>query len=477
MTWLPLARFRDGAVPKLNNLRRATAARLRVPPTAWLPAAALAFGDPPAPPADVGAGPLIVRSAAPAEDGRVTSHAGQFLSLIVAERPAFAESVRRVAAALPRDGGGKPAGAVFVQPVVVAAEAGVAFFDGFYYERTTAPGGNQALTAGAERGAVERGGLKRADAWSDWMARVYAVFGEEAGGDRRIDVEFARDAAGYVLLQVRPALFPVRRNHVLARANVVETFGDSPSPWTTSSVVDAGRDMTFLTRLEPAVGRWEEEIITEVADRPWGNMSLWFRWMDVLGMPRSFLAAIMGGVEFSAADRRVLPRRLARMLPPYLLKLRRLAPQVFGAGRALRRIDIRIAAARGLADLYAVSVESWVLGIETAASIAGVLNLLSIVRRALRLPGGPRVVTQTMMDEYRRLVRLPDAAARAAGLDAWLARHGHRGPGESDLARPRFAELRDELLHDLEGAAAAPPPAPAARPLWRRLVDGLFRPL
>ena len=39
MPWLPLRQFRDNAVPKLDNLRRAAAAGLRVPPTWWLPAA------------------------------------------------------------------------------------------------------------------------------------------------------------------------------------------------------------------------------------------------------------------------------------------------------------------------------------------------------------------------------------------------------------------------------------------------------
>ena len=38
---------------------------------------------------------------------------------------------------------------------------------------------------------------------------VYAVFGRGTGGDPRLDVEFARDAQGYILLQVRPALFLV----------------------------------------------------------------------------------------------------------------------------------------------------------------------------------------------------------------------------------------------------------------------------
>ena len=36
MRWQPLTAFRDPAVPKLNNLRRAAESGLRVPPTWWL---------------------------------------------------------------------------------------------------------------------------------------------------------------------------------------------------------------------------------------------------------------------------------------------------------------------------------------------------------------------------------------------------------------------------------------------------------
>src|SRR5215831_18014800 len=143
MSWQPLRRFRDASVPKLNNLRRAAAAGLRVPPTWWAPAADAPAG----PPDDLGPGPCIIRSGSPTEDRRTTSNAGQLLSLVVRDRAEFAESLRRVVAALPR-------GAVFVQPLIAATEAGVAFFDGFYYERTLAAGGNQALTSGQARGDV-----------------------------------------------------------------------------------------------------------------------------------------------------------------------------------------------------------------------------------------------------------------------------------------------------------------------------------
>ena len=66
-----------------------------------------------------------------------------------------------------------------------------------------------AKTLGIQESAA-RGHLERDADWSAWLASVYRVFGSP-GGDRRIDVEFARDARGFVLLQVRPALFPLLR--------------------------------------------------------------------------------------------------------------------------------------------------------------------------------------------------------------------------------------------------------------------------
>src|SRR5918992_1817977 len=143
MPWRKLARFRDPSVPKLDNLRRAAAAGLRVPETWWMPAAEAVGSTTGAPPID---GPVIVRSGSPTEDTQATSNAGQLLSLVVREPGSFDESVAKVVAALPRDGRGEPSGAVFVQPLIEAEEAGVAFFDGFYWERTTALGTNEDLT-------------------------------------------------------------------------------------------------------------------------------------------------------------------------------------------------------------------------------------------------------------------------------------------------------------------------------------------
>ena len=89
--------------------------------------------------------------------------------------------------------------------------------------------------------------------WSDWLRAVYAVFGAGAGGDRRLDVEFARDAAGYVLLQVRPALFSVVRNPTLTQANSRETCGDLPRLRTASRKLHELETSTLLTLLQAFV--------------------------------------------------------------------------------------------------------------------------------------------------------------------------------------------------------------------------------
>ncbi|HKI06255.1 MAG TPA: PEP-utilizing enzyme [Thermoanaerobaculia bacterium] len=469
MPWRTLARFRDSSVPKLNNLRRAAAAGLRVPETWWLPAAE-AQGEVD-PPRSLAGRPVIVRSGSPTEDTRITSNAGQLLSLAVREGEQFGESLAEVVAALPRDGRGAPLGAVFVQPLVEAEEAGVAFFDGFYWERTTAPGGNEGLTSGQARGEVARGSLARDDPWSEWLAAVHRPFRREAP---RIDLELARDGRGWILLQVRPALFPVVRNETLSLANHKEILGDPPSPWIVSVVVEAGREvLSYFSAADPEVGRWEESYAVELAERAWMNFSFFFRLMDHWGLPRAFVTEGVGGEGGGPADRRLLAGRFIRKSPRLVrLQFQNLRAIVKAEGE-LARLDGQIAAASGLADLHRVNVEALALAIRTNFAINGVLSGLSRVRRSLGVRGEARVTTRAMMEEYGRLATLRDPTAREAALDGWLVRYGHRGPLESDPARPRFAELREVLLRDLAifrtSAGEGTNPTPAS--LWFRIDE------
>src|SRR5262249_31811454 len=152
--------------------------------TVWAPAATLEAGPAEPPTAELGGAPWIVRSGSPTEDTRVTSNAGQLLSVEVHAPGEFAEAVARVVAALPREAD-RPLGAVFVQPLVRAARAGVTFFDGFYYEETSEAGGNAALTSGLRRGEVRRGHVQRGDPHHDWLLRLHQLFGG------RLDIEWA----------------------------------------------------------------------------------------------------------------------------------------------------------------------------------------------------------------------------------------------------------------------------------------------
>jgi len=471
MPWRPLKRFKNPSVPKLDNLRRAAATGLRVPETWWMPAAEAERTDDGAPPSLTNR-PVIIRSGSPTEDTRVTSNAGQLLSLPVREPAAFGESLARVVAALPRDGRGAPRGAVFVQPLIEAEEAGVAFFDGFYWERTIASSSNEDLTSGRVRGAVTRGHVARQDAWSEWLLSVHRPFRKEAP---RIDVEFTRDWRGWILLQARPALFPIVRNETLSLANHKEILGDPPSPWIASALVAAGCEvLSFFVAADPDVRDWDESYAVGLAERAWMSFSFFFRLMDLWGLPRTFITEGVGGEGGGPADRRLLFGRFVRKSPRLVrLQLLNLAT-IAKAERELADLERRIAAASELADLHEVTVRGLALALRTNFAIGGVFSGISRVRRFLGIRGAARVVTQEMMEAYGRLGALPDPASREAALDVWLARYGHRGPLESDPARPRFAELRDVLLRDLAGSVAAPiskvperKPSRLARPWYR----------
>jgi rifampicin phosphotransferase len=468
--WRSLARFRDPSVPKLDNLRRAAAAGLRVPETWWLPASETAGTV--APPPSLAGQPVIVRSGSPTEDTQATSNAGQLLSLAVPDPAAFASSLARVVEALPRDERGVPRGAVFVQPLVEAEEAGVAFFDGFYWERTTAPQGNEGLTSGLARGEVTRGHLARDDPWSEWLAAVHDPFRKEVP---RIDLEFARDAQGWVLLQVRPALFPVARNETLSLANHKEILGDPPSPWIVSVLVDAGREvLSFFAAVDPEVGRWGETYSVELADRAWMNFSFFFRLMDHWGLPRAFVTEGVGGEGGGPADRRLLFGRFVRKSPRLILLQIRNFTTMAKIDREFAWLDTRIASASSLLDLHRVCVEALGLAIRTNFAINGALSGVVRLRRFLGIRGSARVITQEMMEEYGRLAAISDPVARESALDAWLTRYGHRGPLESDPARPRFAELREVLLKDLAASVSSPPIPKPSHPhpgLWFRIDE------
>ena len=461
--WLPLDRFDDPGVPKLFHLKKAARAGFEVPETHWATAEALEADPPILLPEGLPDAPCIVRSGSPTEDTQATSNAGQFLSLIVEEPDHFAVAVARVVASLPRLGG-RPLGVVFVQPLIQAETAGVTFFDGFYYEAAFAAGSNAALTSGRDRGHVRRGHVRRGDAHDAWLVRLRDLLGGP------IDVEWAIPwgwgRAEPVLLQVRPAHFPIRRCETISLANHKEILGDPPSPWMVGLLVEVARPvMGFFERVDPEVATWEEPYAIELGERAWMNFSAFFRLMDHWGLPRTMVTDGVGGESAGPLDGKFDLGRVARKLPTLIRKAWGDYAAMFAIRGGLRGLDADLASARTLPDLWAVNAKALAFSIRANFAINSLLAIASKVRRKLGLSQVGRVVTHEMMAAYAELASMPDPADRLARLDGWLARYGHRGPLESDPSRPRFAELRDILRAALE-RGPTPAPEPKARP-WR----------
>ena len=226
--------------------------------------------------------PCIVRSVSPTEDTRTSSQAGRFLSVVVSSRSELNDALTRVIESLPV-ADGRTLGAVAVQPFLVNPRAGVTFFDGFYYEESTFPGHNGVVTSGRERGQVRRGHVIRGEARSLWLLRLYRLVGAP------LDAEWTETADGErILLQVRPALFPIKRCETLSLANNKETLGDPPSPWITAVYGEVGNPVLELARrADASVPDWGEAYSISLAGRAWVNFSSLFRLMDHWGLPRT----------------------------------------------------------------------------------------------------------------------------------------------------------------------------------------------
>ena len=252
MPWRPLHDADPTGPPKLAHLRRAQGRKLRVPTTFWcLRDDALA-----APPAALGPAPWILRSAALSEDRTGSSRAGQFASRVVADPEGLASAFQEVCASMT---GESARSCVLLQPYLTAGpepvRSGVAFFDGFTYEVARAEGGNEGITSGGERGAFERGSLRRGDAFSDWLRGVARAFADVLAQAPALDLEFVErhqeERTEIVLLQARAAAFPLRSNRLLSLANHREILGDPPSPWIVAALEEAGSDA--LTDYAPEV--------------------------------------------------------------------------------------------------------------------------------------------------------------------------------------------------------------------------------
>ena len=452
-------------------------------------------------PAPVATPRVAVRSAFAGEDAEGASLAGAFtshLDVALDDPTALAAAIGDVLASAETTTPPARRRDLLVLAMVPAARAGVAFtqasFQDDLVDHTAGLGDH--LLAGAVAGTRERlpvrvRGERCLPGWRGRVQRllrdVRRVFGP---GD--LDVEWADDGARCWLLQVRPITAPPRRDEALTLANHREILPDLPSRLTTSVLAAAAGELFgYWRRFDPSLPA-DRPFVEVVLWRPVINLSLLTDTMRVLGLPTAFVTRSMGGQDEVSVG--PAPVRLTVKSP-------RLVAMGLDQLRAVdngRRTAARLAALAdepgddlvALAELLRRCTVELITGMfALSTAISGPLTVLDALKVAPVLHTRQRTAATRLweeLDEVRRLVATRPHArtALAAGLtrtgDAEvdgalagvLARHGHRGIYESDVARPRYlddpAPLLDAVLHGR--ALPDPPPLPlrarAVWPLW-----------
>ncbi len=444
---------RPPRTPKAGMLHRAAVAGLPVPEGLLLPA------DTPEGDDRVRAGladlsaPLVVRSAFDGEDGAASSAAGRYTSILQVSPEHLSTAVRAVRASA--DEAVRHAD-VLVMRQVDARHAGVAVLEDAHVDDLVEV--TDGLADGLVGGQVEGrsvllprldhlGRSACRDGWEGRLALLLQDVRRTFGGAPAAgwDVEWADDGAVCWLLQVRPLLRPTTRDELLTLANHAEILPDLPSDFMTSLIIERGPDLLgWYTTVDGRLPKGRD-LMVERAGRPLLNLSLLRDILRTWGLPTALLADSMGGAESDP-----VPASPSRLLASSPALLRMAARQATAVGDARRRGAelLQLAHAGGPGMTAAVDAA----GAVYAGLVTGMFALANAHALQVQLLSRAGV-----LDEVQRRLPTPAGALSrdlAAGLPLaeLVARHGHRGVYESDLARPRFAEDPQALAAAVDGA-------------------------
>jgi pyruvate,water dikinase len=406
--------------------------------------------------------PFAVRSAFGTEDGAVRSMAGHFETVLRVQDdavPAAISEVRASAGETPRIRRD-----VLLMEMIDAEVAGVAFTEPGYADDLVewTAGTAENLVAGTETGTshrlarLEPGERPRATGWQARLALLLCDTRTEFG-DQPWDIEWADDGSRCFLIQIRPITVPTRRDDWFTMANHREILPDPPSVFMTSVIAEGSPQLLdYYRRFDPTLS--DRRLFIEVFDhRPMINLSLMTDFMRSLGLPTRLVTdSIGGGAE---QEHRLSPLRALRRLP-VLLRL------AWGQLRAARYAHTRLEEMRTLVARNAVSLSEGVdrARIAYVATVHGMTALntaaaapTGLLRAAGTLAAhGARQETEATamfreLDVLRGMLsdgeragvgagRMPSSAEFQEAWQRWLEHHGHRGPYESDLSRPRYVE-------------------------------------
>lgn len=476
-----------------------------------------------------------VRSSATVEDGKESSYAGQFATILdvrgevalraaVAEVFASAESSLEAAYRAALDQSGPTSMAVMIQEYVAAEASGVAF------SRNPVTGLNEVVIEAVEgrgdrlvsEGHTPDRWVRRGDEWvanpreavvpirvvdevADTCRRLADEFGEG------IDLEWVWDGTRLWWVQARPITglteIPVYSNRI---SREVMPGMIKPLVWSVNIPMVNGAWVELFTELLGDHGIEPDDLAKQFAYRAYFNMGTVGRIFELLGMPRDSLEMLLG-----------LPGDAKPRFAPTMTTVR-LLPKMAAVAVRLLRFEKRVE--RDLPTLveayrtYAVELtdrtdSQLLVAIDELITLGRKMAYLNIVtpllanahnallRRALAKRGSDLDDISVMDDLEARLEAvsphphlerlrsryraLPDeakssiAALGEAGLpeplksefETFLATFGHFSDSGNDFSVPPWSERRDLILSLIQ----SPPPPTAPRPPPRGLENRRLR--
>lgn len=475
---------RHGIAPKAEFLDRAAAAGLPVPSGIVVPDAAGIDTVPPW----LGDS-LAVRSAFGSEDGESTSMAGRFKTLLRVDPPDIFAAVTKVRASGTPDEYRRD---VLVMRMVEATAAGVAFSEPGYEDDLveSVAGTAEGLVGGTQPGTSLRLPRLRSGEQAgcgSWKSRLATLLRDirTVFGDKPWDIEWADDGIDCWLIQIRPITVPARRDEWFTMANHREILPDPPSPFMTSLIAEgAPQLLDYYRRFDPSLS--DDRLFIEVFDhRPMINLSLMTDFMRSLGLPTRLVTDSIGGG--GERDHGSQPMRMVRRFPVLLrLAWAQLTAARYAQSRLAMMSHLTAPEAQTLGEVvdrartvYVATVHG-MTALNTAA--AAPTRFLRAVG-TLEAHGARQQTAATEMfrelDSLRELLtaeersalqggNLPQSASFRRTWSLWLNEHGHRGPYESDLSRPRYVDDPSPVLDVL--AIGHPFDRHPPRWTWRQIL-------
>ncbi|MEM7333481.1 MAG: PEP-utilizing enzyme [Chloroflexota bacterium] len=457
--------------------------------------------------------PLAVRSAFSAEDGDDSALAGYFNThLNVA--PDSAEQLTDALVDVWQSGARAVQRAEFrrdilVMEMVAAKYAGVAFTERAFQDDLVnyTQGLADQLVSGEEAGEsitlsklrfgerpdTELPFLRRLQRLLRDVRRVFKLQG------RDWDIEWADDGQVCWLIQVRPITRAPRRNEAFTYANLKEIMPDPPSRFMTSIVTESSTGFFDWYRQFDSTLPTNRPMVETFYGRPLFNISLLTDMMRHWGLPTTLVTNSIGGSSDKEAGFK-LGRFLGSTVPLLRLGWRQLNA-VRDSVQHVSSIQARAAqpgetftsVVDNFRDLFTAFVTEM---LNLTQAMSGPLLILRQTGTLRSHAAQNRTISTEMFTELEALRaivaaqpalksklaagELPDDAQFKTAWQAYLAKHGHRGIYESDIARPRYHESPEPLLQSLavEGvhrssAAETQPEAQLLRwltkPLWWQL--------